>query len=76
MKLRIEKKFTDKNTGEQYNVGDVKEFDAARAKELLSDNRGLVSKTEEVKPVEPVEPAEPIEQVIKEPKKETKKSKK
>lgn len=66
MKLRIEKAFTDKHTGEIYNVGDIKEFTNDRAKELLADNRNLVSAIEEA-PKQEEAPAE-------EPK--TKKSKK
>lgn len=52
MKLRIEIKFTDKFTGKHYNIGDVKEFEEARAKELLADKRGLVSAIETAEPVE------------------------
>lgn len=47
MKLRIEKEFVDKDTNELYKVGDIKEFKEARAKELLADNRSLVSKVKE-----------------------------
>lgn len=47
MKLKIEKVFKDKNTGERYDIGKVIEFEEDRAKELLSDERHLVS---EVKP--------------------------
>lgn len=42
-KLNIEIPFTDKITHEAYKVGDVKEFDENRAKELLKDTRKLVS---------------------------------
>lgn len=45
-KLNIEMAFTDKITDEKYKVGDVKEFDEARAKELLADKRHLVSLNE------------------------------
>lgn len=74
MKLRIEKAFTDKNTREKYNVGDIKDFEAKRAKELLADTRNLVSLVEEPEQ----EPAneEPVEEPVEEPKKETRKSKK
>lgn len=55
MKLKIEKVFTDKFTSETYAVGDVKDFEDARAKELLKDSRKLVSEVKEVK--EPVKKA-------------------
>ena len=42
-KLNIEIPFIDKITQEVYKVGDVKEFDENRAKELLKDTRKLVS---------------------------------
>lgn len=44
MKLTILRQFQDKNTAEIYKVGDVKEFEDARAEELLADPRGLVDK--------------------------------
>lgn len=47
MKLKIEKPFCDKFTGENYIAGDVKEFDAARGKKLLADERKLVSEVKE-----------------------------
>lgn len=46
MKLKVLKKFRDKNTKELYKVGDVIEADDARAEELLNHEAGLV---EEVK---------------------------
>lgn len=49
MKLKINLAFTDKHTGEQYKVGDVKNFEEKRAKELLADSRNLVSKVDEPK---------------------------
>lgn len=49
MKLKIEKEFTDKFTGETYKVDDVKEFEEARAKELLDDPRNLVTQVKEEK---------------------------
>lgn len=55
MKLKIEKVFTDKFTSETYAVGDVKDFEDARAKELLNDSRKLVSEVKEVK--EPIKKA-------------------
>ena len=55
MKLKIEKVFTDKFTSETYSVGDVKDFEDARAKELLEDSRKLVSEVKEVK--EPIKKA-------------------
>lgn len=48
MKLKIEKKFVDKNTGELYRVGDVVEFSKARGDELLADTRNLVSLAETI----------------------------
>lgn len=47
MKLKIEKEFKDKFTGEKYKVGSEVEFEDERAKELLSDARGLVSEVKE-----------------------------
>lgn len=42
-KLKIEIGFCDKCTGVNYEIGDIVEFDEARAKELLVDSRKLVS---------------------------------
>lgn len=42
MKLTILREFRDKNTGELYKKGAVKEFEEARAEELLADPRKLV----------------------------------
>lgn len=53
MKLKIEKEFKDKFTGEKYLVGSEVDFKDARAKELLSDSRGLVSKIKD-EPKKPV----------------------
>lgn len=47
MKLKVEIKFRDKISGELHDVGDIFETDEARAKELLSDKRNLVSKVKE-----------------------------
>lgn len=47
MKLKVEIKFRDKISNELHNVGDIFEADEARAKELLSDKRKLVSKVKE-----------------------------
>lgn len=47
MKLTTEIRFRDKITGELHEVGDIFEADEARAKELLSDKRKLVSKVKE-----------------------------
>ena len=44
MKLRIEKEFCDKFTGQKYFVGDEVVFKDDRAAELLADDRGLVTK--------------------------------
>lgn len=49
MKVKIEKEFRDKYTGERYAIGDEVEFEDSRAEELLSDSRNLVSKIEEIK---------------------------
>lgn len=49
MKLKIEKNFKDKYTGEYYEAGKEIDFDEDRAEELLSDSRGLVSKVKETK---------------------------
>lgn len=45
MKLKIEKAFTDKYNAKRYKVGQEIEFEADRAKELLEDDRHLVSAT-------------------------------
>lgn len=47
MKLKIEKEFKDKYTGEKYTAGSEVEFKDDRAKELLSDSRELVSEVKE-----------------------------
>lgn len=47
MKLRIEKEFIDKFTGEKYETGKEVEFKEDRGNELLSDSRGLVTKVKE-----------------------------
>lgn len=49
MKLKIETKFKDKYTGETYEAGSTVEFKEERAKELLADERGLVSEIKEAK---------------------------
>lgn len=49
MKLKVEKQFRDKNTGERYNVKDIIEVNDIRGKELLADKRGLVTKVAEKK---------------------------
>ena len=49
MKLTILRQFQDKNTAEVYQAGDVKEFEDARAEELLADPRKLVEKHVEKK---------------------------
>ena len=43
MKLKVERQFKDKNTDEMHKVDDVFEVDDKRGKELLSDNRNLVT---------------------------------
>ena len=47
MKLKIKMAFTDKNTGEKYHVGDVKDFEEKRANELLADSRNIAEKVDE-----------------------------
>lgn len=47
MKLKIEKEFRDKFTGQMYKVGEEVIFNDERAKELLSDDRNLVTKVKE-----------------------------
>lgn len=47
MKLKIKKEFTDKFTGQLYKVGEEVVFNDDRAKELLSDERELVSAVKE-----------------------------
>lgn len=49
MQLKIKKVFKDKFTNALYKVGDVVEFEQARAEELLADNRNLVEAVEEEK---------------------------
>lgn len=49
MELKIKKVFKDKFTNALYKVGDVIEFEPARAEELLKDNRNLVEAVEEEK---------------------------
>lgn len=65
MKLKIEKEFKDKYNDKKYKIGDKVEFEEERAKELLSDPRELVSKTEEDLKEDPKEddekPKKPIE---------------
>lgn len=56
MKLKIEKEFTDKYTGELYKVGDEVEFKDERAKELLSDKRELVTQVKEASKEAPKKP--------------------
>lgn len=47
MKLKIEKEFKDKFTGEKYKAGSEVEFEDARAKELLADTRRLVTEVKD-----------------------------
>ena len=53
MKVRIEKTFTDKHTGERREVGSIVEFDDERAAELLADPRQVVSEVKAEKGQEP-----------------------
>lgn len=53
MQLKIKKAFKDKFTSALYKVGDVVEFEQARAEELLADNRNLVEAVEEEKEKKP-----------------------
>ena len=43
MKVRIEKTFTDKHTGERREAGSIVDFEDERAAELLADPRKVVS---------------------------------
>ncbi len=52
MKLEILKQFRDRETKELYMVGDVREFDEARAEELIAHPTGLVKVVQEEKPAE------------------------
>lgn len=71
MKLKIEKMFFDKYTDEKYEIGEIKEFEEARAKELLADKRGLVSAIKAEEPAQ--EPAqEPKEAQPEKPKRSKK----
>ena len=47
MKLKIERKFVDKNTKAIYAAGDVIEFTDDRAAEILADGRKLASVAED-----------------------------
>ncbi len=47
MKLEIKKQFRDKVTKELYTVGDVIEFDEARAEELKAHPAALVEEVQE-----------------------------
>jgi hypothetical protein len=58
MKLKIEIGFTDKYTGQKYNAGEEVVFEDERAKELLADERKLVSEViEEEEAPKPKRPA-------------------
>lgn len=43
MKLKVNKEFVDRITGELHKVGDIFEANEARTNELLSDKRKFVS---------------------------------
>ena len=58
MKVRIEKTFTDKYTGEKREVGSIVDFEDERAAELLADPRQVVSEVKEEKGQEPKKPEE------------------
>ena len=58
MKVRIEKTFTDKYTGEKWEAGSIVDFEDERATELLADPRQVVSEVKEEKGQEPKKPAE------------------
>ena len=53
MKVKIEKTFTDKYTGEKRIAGSVIDFEENRATELLADPRGVVSEVKEEEPAKP-----------------------
>lgn len=58
MKVRIEKAFTDKYTGEKREAGSIVDFEDERAAELLADPRQVVSEVKEEKGQEPKKPEE------------------
>ena len=58
MKVRIEKTFTDKYTGEKREAGSIVDFEDERAAELLADPRQVVSEVKEEKGQEPKKPEE------------------
>ena len=47
MKVRIEKTFNDKYTGEKREAGSIVDFEDERAAELLADPRQVVSEVKE-----------------------------
>lgn len=47
MKLKVERRFRDKNTGDLYEVNSVIEVTQARGEELLADERNLVTQIKE-----------------------------
>ena len=49
MKIKVEKQFRDKITGDLRNVGDVFEAEDERGRELLNDPRELVTLVKEDK---------------------------
>lgn len=53
MKVKIEKTFTDKYTGETRTAGSIVDFDESRAAELLADPRGVVSEVKDTEPAKP-----------------------
>ena len=57
MKLKIEKEFRDKYTGQLYKAGEEVVFKDERAEELLSDDRKLVTKIKEDSKEAPKKPA-------------------
>ena len=50
MKLKINIEFKDKYNGKKYAEGEVVDFEDERAKQLLADERNLVSKVKEEVP--------------------------
>lgn len=64
MKLKIERQFKDKYTGQLYRVDDVIEVDDARGAELAADDRGLVTVIKETeKPADTPAPKKPATKV-------------
>lgn len=61
-KIKVLKRFHDKETGQVYNVGEIVEVTEKRAKEIISHPLEVAELLEaETKPVETEIPVEPVE---------------